>query len=375
MYLIYTGHHYYGDGDPDNFWQNQNLAISEDGIHFKKYENNPIIAQAPEDNTQHFRDPKVWYDNGNWNMILGSQNKEKVGRVLLYRSSNLIDWDYIGPISQSNSTEKEGYMWECPDFFRLGDNDILLTSPQGIKEDNGRFKNLNETGYFVGKYSYASNQYDRGEFAEIDNGHDFYATQTTLTPDGRRVVIGWMDMWESPMPESADGWAGALTLPRELVYKDNILQMKPIKELEQLRTETLLDESYQVDKKQHLVVNAKQYEALLKFDMKDINEAGIELKDSRAMSIMTIKYNKKLGKVVLNRAGDDPEREALLADTDELKLHIYVDTSSVEIFVNDGQRTFTERFYNDMANIDLIADESTNVSATIYKLDNKAVKF
>jgi len=308
-------------------------------------------------------------------MVLGSQNKDGIGRVLLYRSEDLKDWKYIGPISHSKSAETEGYMWECPDFFQLGDNNFLLMSPQGIKKHDGRFKNLNQTGYLVGKYRYNDNSFERGEFQELDNGHDFYATQTTLTPDGLRVVIGWMDMWESSMPESADGWAGALTLPRELVYKDNILQMKPIKELEQLRTETLLDESYQVDEKKHLVVNAKQYEALLKFDMKDITEAGIELKDSQAMSIMTIKYNKKLGKVVLNRAGDDPEREALLADTDELKLHMYVDTSSVEIFVNDGQRTFTERFYNNMANIDLLADGTTNISATIYKLDNKAVKF
>ncbi|AQU50428.1 hypothetical protein ARA01_10285 (plasmid) [Leuconostoc mesenteroides subsp. mesenteroides] len=92
MYLIYTGHHYYGDGDSDHFWQNQNLAISEDGIHFEKYENNPIISQAPEDNTQHFRDPKVWYNNGKWYLILGSQNKQELGRVLLYKSDNLIDW-------------------------------------------------------------------------------------------------------------------------------------------------------------------------------------------------------------------------------------------------------------------------------------------
>jgi Beta-fructosidases (levanase/invertase) len=107
MYLIYTGHHYYGDGDPDHFWQNQNLAISEDGIHFEKYENNPIISQAPEDNTQHFRDPKVWYNNGKWYLILGSQNKQEMGRVLLYKSDNLIDWILVGPVAESKDTKKK----------------------------------------------------------------------------------------------------------------------------------------------------------------------------------------------------------------------------------------------------------------------------
>ena len=375
MYLIYTGHHYYGDGDPDNFWQNQNMAISEDGINFKKYENNPIIAHGPEDNTQHFRDPKVWYNNGSWNMILGSQNKEGIGRVILYRSDNLVDWDYIGPITQSNGVETEGYMWECPDFFRLGDNDFLLTSPQGIKENDGHFKNLNETGYFVGQYQYKDNSFVRGEFSEIDNGHDFYATQTTLTPDGRRVVIGWMDMWESPMPESADGWAGALTLPRELIYQDNILQMRPVKELEQLRTKKLLDESHQVDGTKVIVKNIKQYEAHVNSDLKQTNEAGIAFTNASGDDILNVKYNKELGKVILNRAGDDPEREAILPVSDKLEMHVYVDTSSIEIFINNGQRTFTERVYADAIDLNLLTSELTEVSATVYELENKAVKF
>jgi len=375
MYLIYTGNNYYEDDDPNHFWQNQNLAISEDGINFKKYENNPIIAHGPEDNTQDFRDPKVWYDNGSWNMILGSQNKEGLGRVLLYKSQNLIDWEYIGPIAQSESPETEGYMWECPDFFRLGDKDFLLTSPQGVAENNGRFKNLNETGYFVGQYQYDGNEYKRGEFSEIDNGHDFYATQTTLTPDGRRVVIGWMDMWESPMPESADGWAGALTLPRELVYEDNILQMRPIKELEQLRTKKILSETYQVKEAKSVVKNIKQYEAELKFDLKNSNEAGINFTNTKGDVILDIKYNKSLGKVILNRTGNDPEREAVLPESDKLEIHLYVDTSSVEIFINNGQRTFTERVYSDSIDLNLISSGTAEVSATVYELEGKAVKF
>jgi len=58
-----------------------------------------------------------------------------------------------------------------------------------------------------------------------------------------------------------------------------------------------------------------------------------------------------------------------------LKLHIYVDTSSIEIFVNDGIRTFTERVYADSVNLNAIADAETKVSAIVYELENKAVKF
>ena len=74
------------------------------------------------------------------------------------------------------------------------------------------------------------------DLLELDNGHDFYAPQSFLTPDGRRIVIGWLDMWESPLPEQQDGWAGMLSLPRELsLGADNRLLMRPAKEVEVLR--------------------------------------------------------------------------------------------------------------------------------------------
>lgn len=373
MYLIYTGHHYYNDGDPEHFWQNQNLAISEDGINFHKYEHNPIIAKAPDDNTANFRDPKVWYDNGKWYLVLGSQDNTEVGRVLLYESKNLTEWKYDGILTKSKSADQEGDMWECPDFFRLRDNNFLVMSPQGIKKDGPRFKNFRQTGYLVGNYNYQDNHFEHGEFSELDNGHDFYATQTMLTPDGRRIVVGWMDMWESPMPESVDGWAGALTLPRELVYEDNILQMRPIKELERLRTTKLVDEDLELIDYKQLLSNVKQYEALLTFKADDLNGSGIEILDSNNDKILDLKYLNN--KVILNRMGKDGEREAEINIEKELKLHLYVDTSSVEVFVNDGIRTFTERIYTDKANLNVISENKTNVSATVYQLENTAIKF
>ncbi|MCI2769953.1 glycoside hydrolase family 32 protein, partial [Staphylococcus warneri] len=97
LYLFYTGHHYYNDDDPDHFWQNQNMAYSEDGIHFQKYKQNAIIPTPPEDNTHHFRDPKVWEHHGYYYMIVGSQNDRELGRIILYRSEDLYEWEYLGP--------------------------------------------------------------------------------------------------------------------------------------------------------------------------------------------------------------------------------------------------------------------------------------
>ena len=138
-------------------------------------------------------------------------------------------------------------MWECPDFFRLNGEDVLLMSPQGVKKMVIKYRNLNQTGYLLGQLDDNNGVFHRGEFFEIDNGHDFYATQTLLTPDGRRVMIAWMNAWDSPMYEKEDGWAGALTLPRELVIRDGRLCQLPIKELKTLREKILFDGKLEKD--------------------------------------------------------------------------------------------------------------------------------
>ncbi len=74
-----------------------------------------------------------------------------------------------------------------------------------------------------------------GHFYELDNGHDFYAPQSFLAKDGRRIVIGWMDMWELPMPSKREGWAGCMTLARELSESNGKLLQRPVHEAESLR--------------------------------------------------------------------------------------------------------------------------------------------
>lgn len=94
--------------------QTQCIARSNDGINFKKYENNPVIETFPEEGSADFRDPKVWRENNSWYVVIGS-GKDGNGKVLLYKSDNLLEWNYVGVMAESNG--KFGYMWECPDFF------------------------------------------------------------------------------------------------------------------------------------------------------------------------------------------------------------------------------------------------------------------
>ncbi|MDO5882930.1 glycoside hydrolase family 32 protein [Ligilactobacillus animalis] len=367
LYLIYTGHHYYDDGDPDHFWQNQNLAYSTDGINFTKYENNPIIASAPEDNTHHFRDPKVWEKDGKYYMILGSQGKDGVGRAIIYRSDDLKDWQYLGEIAKANGLTTEGFMWECPDFFELAGKDILLLSPQGIEAQGQKYLNLFQTGYFVGNFDYSTNTFEHGGFTELDHGHDFYATQTTLAPDGRRLVFGWMDMWESRFPEKADGWAGALTLLRELELKDDQLYMRPVKEAVQLRTAEISAWNKQVTEKTLLCENEHQAE----IDLTLTTDQAFELAFTDQDKQVKLTFDQATHTFTLLN-GD--ARYASIKPNSELKLQIFIDTSSLEIFINDGEAVFTERFYFDNAPQVWLTAKAQCLTQ-VYRLDGQAITF
>lgn len=366
LWLIYTGHHYIEPGDPESFYENQNLAYSEDGIHFTKYEGNPVL-RMPSDNTKHFRDPKVWQEGDVFYMALGSQAADGLGRALLYRSRDLKSWEQVSVLAKAKNLKEEGYMWECPDFFRLDGADILLMSPQGLEPDGDRYRNLNQTGYLIGTLDEETHTLTHGGFREIDCGHDFYATQTILTPDGRRVMVAWMNAWDSPMYEKADGWAGALTVPRELRVVDGTIRQSPVWELKQLRQEALHDGSLECGRTYDV---PRTSEVLLA--VQDIGE-GTLLTLTDGTHTLTLTPDHACGRLVLNRTTKDGERAAQLHELTHMTLRIYIDRSSVEIFVNDGVLTFTERIYFD-ADVRLTVHTGAAVG-TIYALESESNQY
>ncbi|KJY62109.1 Sucrose-6-phosphate hydrolase [Lactobacillus apis] len=372
LFLIYTGNRYC-DNKHEQFCQTQNVAFSEDGVHFKKYDHNPVIESAPVDNSEHFRDPKVWRHNDKFYLVIGSQSKEGLGRVLTYQSNDLYHWQYLGPIAEAINVAEEGYMWECPDLFSLNGKDILLCSPQGIESAGKKYLNCHQTGYFVGQMDYQNNCFEHGCFTELDRGHDFYAAQTMRTPDNRQILFGWMDMWHSNFPEQADGWSGALTLPRELKLKDNRLLMTPVKELIALRQKKEVGQKLAVENEQINVSDAQHVELLLNFSLEkwEGKQIVFTLKESTG-NILALTFNSVTNEVVIKRSDKEPndaKRFGQVNTSDELKLRIFIDTSSVEFFINDGELVFSERYYTkNEPRIVLTADKPVMTQITAYNL-------
>lgn len=212
LYLFYTS-------VSKRLGQTQSVAVSEDGIHFEKYKGNPVIAQVPADGSADFRDPKVSLIDGVYYMVVGSSFEGR-GRVLLYRSESLYEWDYIGVLYES-----EDYYdaVECPDFFQMGDTYVLMYSKIGFPTYATQFI----TGDFDGKKFFPK------VYSTPEAGPQFYAAQTFGAKDGRRILIGWLYDWKMVPDQTADS-AGALSIPRELSLKDGKICCFPVKEAQSL---------------------------------------------------------------------------------------------------------------------------------------------
>jgi len=316
--------------------------------------------------------------NDKYYMVLGSQEKDGLGRIILYKSDDLLNWEYIGAPSKSKGLKTEGFMWECPDVFRLDGKDILLCSPQGIDKEEKKYLNLFQNGYFAGQFNDDNTEFNRGNFQELDFGHDFYAAQTTQAPDGRRILIAWMAMWESDMPEKEDGWAGALTLPRQLHIKNEKIYMKPVEELKSLRNEKLNSDSTElkddlllIDDSSHVEINLEH-----KFTSEQNAETSFYLTDKNGNSILNLKYNSNTNEFELYRKDTDDTRYANILSDDKVNLRIFIDTSSIEIFINDGEAVFTERYYlEENPQVWINASDSVSTNYEIYELNNQAIKF
>ena len=352
LYYMYTGNH------RDEHWEryaSQMIAkVDKDGtVH--KFEK-PVIAHQPEGYTSHFRDPKVFEHDGEFYAIIGVQNKNELGRFLLYRTveRQLEYWEFVGELH--TSLEDFGYMWECPDYFKLDGEDVILFSPQGLDAKGDKFRNIYQSGYMIGELDFDSLSFEHNEFIELDNGFDFYAPQTFVDEHGKRILIGWMGLPEINYPTDSEGWAHCLTIPRELSVEEGKLRQRPHQALEKLRTnkETALGYADKFSRMLH-PYEGTHYELNIEILENEASEIYFELRTSKKCSTL-ITYNTREQKITLDRSESgllpdnvtDMTRSTIL-DTPLTNLQIFVDTSSVEIFCNDGERVLTSRIFPDEA--------------------------
>lgn len=233
LYLFYTS--------VSKKWkQTQSVAYSTDGIHFKKYESNPVIAESPLGDNTDFRDPKVFVYKDSYYMVCGA-GIDGIAKMLLFRSEDLWNWSYVNCIYES---EKYGQAFECPDLFPLGDKYVLMFS--AMKPE--KYATVFLVGDFDGREFWVE------ETQYVEGGKDFYAPQTFVDNKGRRILIGWFYHWGKELAEGVD-YAGALSIPRELSMKNGRIYNFPVEEAKHLLS---TKNKYVMVEENRLLITGKQ---------------------------------------------------------------------------------------------------------------------
>ncbi|QGY32668.1 sucrose-6-phosphate hydrolase [Pantoea cypripedii] len=329
--LVYTGNVKYDDGSR-TAWQclaQQNSTGAFDKI-------GPVIA-LPEGYTGHVRDPKVWRHGDDWYMVLGAQDLQLQGKVLLLRSADLHSWHHLAEIAGSGlgGLGEAGYMWECPDMFSLGDSTYLICCPQGVAREEKRYLNTHPSAYLSGQLDYDKVHYRHGSLQELDAGFEFYAPQTTLTADGRRLLVGWMgvpDGEEMAQPTVAQGWIHQMTCLRELSSRDGKLYQQPIAELQALRGE---EQRYHGPADSAPPIEAQRLELLLE------SQGEVTLNFADTLIVEWHQDELRLAR----RSLETGEWLYRYWQGTASRLQILCDHSSVEIFINDGEGVMSSRYF------------------------------
>lgn len=347
LILMYTGVHKNADGVSV---QEQCIAETTDGVHFTKWACNPVIGakDLPEGSSpRDFRDPKIMRTDAGYRAIVANKG-ETNGRQLSFSSSDLKHWTCDGVF-----LEGIGDMPECPDYFELDGKNVMITCAIGMQLDGLRFPGTQPAVYITGRES--GGRLVPEVLEAVDHGREFYAPETVLTPDGRRVIVGWLNMWgcETPTQKLGHGWCGMYTIPRELSVRGGHLYQKPLEELKSLRGEEFGVRGVQVDGEAEIDgLNGRHYELTL-----DITptEGNVEIRLMRTGGeYFAVRYNPATRIIECDRTrgghklGDENTgdtgaimRAEVPGARRDLHLDIFVDTCSVEVFVNGGAATLS----------------------------------
>lgn len=216
LYAFYTG----TIKENDNLKQTQCLAISDDGIHFKKVQENPLIIQHPEGEGPDFRDPKVFWAEGKWRMVCGgsdgsADDRKSTGKIYMYSSEDLFSWEYQGIIYESAACS----MFECPDVFPLDGKWVITSSPMNRTDYAPNI-------YMVGNIDFENAVFYKEKEGVLDGGTHYYAPQTYQDKEGKWQTIAWLGGWKwMPWmddfgPTDQEGFRGIISIPRYLYLDD-----------------------------------------------------------------------------------------------------------------------------------------------------------
>ncbi len=357
-YIIYTGVHKDAEGKD----RQEQCAAFGDGLDYVKFNGNPVITSSdlPKGLSPYdFRDPKVFIDtDGMFRCVAVGMNAKGLGELLLFASADGLKWHFESILAENDG--EFGTMWECPDFFMIGDASVILTSPIGMKEKELEYHSGNGTLCLTGSFDRNTKRFEKQGDQVIDHGADFYAPQTVEAPDGRRIMIGWMQNWGTcdAVRQADRQWFGQMTVPRELSLKDGLLLQMPVRELERYRKDRVEYREVSINGKRSLEgIEGRILDLTLRVRPEDgeklFNRFTVFLAEDGAQRTVLDYYP---GESVFETdrsfsgmkvTGFDRRRCGVRDLGGKIELRIIMDRFSVEVFINGGEQAMTTTIFTD----------------------------
>lgn len=381
---FYTSHHWTHTGEQVQ-WQAS--AYSTDGGNtYTKISENPILK--PADGRRDFRDPKVfWYaPEKKWVMIV-SADKE----MRFFESRNLRDWTYLSAFGEGYGRQPNQF--ECPEMVQLpvdGNKDnmkwVLI-----VNINPGCLFGGSATEYFVGNFDGRRFICDTAPEVTkwMDYGKDHYATVCFSNTGERNIAVPWMSNWQYANLTPTRQFRGQNALPRELkLFTGNDGQLyvasQPVNETLSLRKGEQKLGSLKPEQTRRFNAVEGAYEITARFDPADAETTGLILANDRGEQV-NIYLDCKNGRLVMDRTQsgitdfghrssvhereyvEDPHTHKEISGTTRkafavnyqndfalgtwaplnlcagktYQVDIFVDKSSVEIFVDGGRIAMT----------------------------------
>ncbi|MCE7056196.1 glycoside hydrolase family 32 protein [Algoriphagus sp. AGSA1] len=340
MIAVFTYHDAELANTTSDIFQNQAIAFSLDkGRTWEKYTGNPVV---PNPGIRDFRDPKVSQitntdGSKTWIMTLAV-----LDHINFYSSTDLKNWTLLSEFGKNQGAH--GGVWECPDLlpFKTPSGEekwVLLVSINPGGPQNG-----SATQYFIGDFENGQFTPDDTMIRWLDYGPDNYAgvTWNNLPAEQTRTLfIGWMSNWLYANVVPTKVWRSAMTVPRELSLFDVdgtlLLKSAPATELKKLRSE-----EYEMNQETSaLPSEAVEIISDLTSDSFSItfsNELGETLILSKENGLISVD-RRNSGKNGFNR--DFAAIHSAPMSWEAKDIRIFLDASSIELFVNDGELVIT----------------------------------
>jgi fructan beta-fructosidase len=401
LVALFTYHNMAREKAGDSVFQTQGLAYSTDrGRTWTKYAGNPVL---PNLGLRDMRDPKViWHSaTRRWIMILAAGD-----HVRLFASRNLRQWNEVSQFGREWGAH--GGVWECPDLFEIRvDGTTQKRWVMLVSMNPGGPNGGSATQYFVGKFDGARFEPDSG-FARttgvssrlpasglwLDHGRDNYAGVTwsgVPTEDGRRLFIGWMSNWDYARDVPTQAWRSAMTIPRSLSLHATPSGMRlysaPVQELRTLRDAGSTLSAARLAGSTPLKLRHGATPASLEIDLEFVARSGtrstfaIELSTTGGETyrvgydLETRQYfsdRTGVARAFSDRFASGVHRAARLSTDSIVRMHLFIDRASVELFADGGATVMTDIVFptTDFSTAQLVVrgDAIPLRQATIYGL-------